>query len=129
MSMDDFGALVRTAREQRRMRSYDLAYALGLTPSWVSKLERGDLTHPPAPTVLAGLSRCLGLSQVEMLEEIGYSVREPGSPATGTRRLTPATRAAMQQIIENVNTLMEEMDPTDPDILEDEDDESGEATG
>lgn len=72
--MTEFAAMVKGAREDKAIRAYDLAFALGMAPSWLSKLEKGDLTHPPAPHILEGLSKELKIPQAQMLEALGYDV-------------------------------------------------------
>jgi transcriptional regulator with XRE-family HTH domain len=72
MGMREFGELVRSTRERNNVRGYDLAFALGQTPSWVSRLESGGMTHPPSPAVLDVLAERLGLTVREMLAEMGY---------------------------------------------------------
>ena len=74
--MTEFGELVKETRERKNIRAYDLAYSIGLNPSWISRLEAGSLTHPPAPDVMRLLSESLGLSTASMFEAMGYAMTD-----------------------------------------------------
>ena len=70
--MTEFAELVKQTRELRGLRAYDVAYALGMAPSWLSKLESGSMANPPTPVILAKLHEELGISERQMLRAIGY---------------------------------------------------------
>lgn len=80
MGMRELGDLIRVARERLGVRAYDLSYAIGQNPSWLSRIEDGKLTHPPAPGVLSALSDQLGIRQADMLEAIGYELNRKPDP-------------------------------------------------
>lgn len=100
--MQDFGDLIRRSREQKNVRGYDLAYALGQNPSWLSRLESGALTHPPSPSVMDGLRDQLGIPIAEMFAAMGYAVDEPGRTVT----LDPV-RSGLIRRVERVRLLPE----------------------
>lgn len=78
--MTEFAALVKQERERQGIRAYDLAFKLEQTPSWVSRLESGDMANPPTPTLMAKLSEELGLSERRMLRSLGYLSTETETP-------------------------------------------------
>jgi len=122
MGMNEFSNLIKEARTRKRMRGYDLAYAIGQTPSWLSKLEGGDLSHPPAPHVLNGLSNALDIPETEMLKALGYLPESDETPvsdplsasiARAVEGWTPRQKKLLWQYIEAVSTALDETDAGD----------------
>ena len=70
--MKEFGKLVREAREQLGMRSYELADAIGKQRSYVSRLEAGELKETPPPDDLRRIRRTLNVSMRSLLVSLGY---------------------------------------------------------
>jgi transcriptional regulator with XRE-family HTH domain len=75
----EFGELVRRRKDERGLKSYELAKAMQRAPSLVSRLENGDFKETPAADVLADLERVLGIKQHELLRTLGYDVGPPDS--------------------------------------------------
>ena len=50
--MREFGQLVRERREALGLSAMDVAYSVGRAPSWVFRMESGDATHPPEPSIV-----------------------------------------------------------------------------
>lgn len=68
------GQMVKEAREARGINQRDLANSLSITQRWVSELERGELTYPPAPQLLNKVATMLELSMGELLVAAGYDI-------------------------------------------------------
>ena len=91
--MNEFAAIIREQRERKRIRAYDFAYQLGQVPSWVTKLESGSMSHPPAPSVLRGIAGVLDLPETELLRALGYlSEDEPTDDPVDLDRLGLVSR-------------------------------------
>jgi transcriptional regulator with XRE-family HTH domain len=69
--MQEFGRLVREARERNRITPKDLAAKLCRTDSYVSRLETGKILTPP-PEVTSVLARELGVDETRLVRLIGY---------------------------------------------------------
>jgi len=122
MGMKEFGDLIRSARERKNIRAYDLAYALGQNPSWISRLEAGAITHPPAPHVMSGLSDSLGIPETELFAAMGYQVTSDETPvsdplsasiARAVQGWTPAQKRLLWQYIEAVDTAFHQQSTDD----------------
>lgn len=120
MGMKELGELLRAARERRGVRAYDLSYLIGQNPSWLSRIEAGSLTHPPAPDVMQALSEALNVPQSTMLEALGYHVLEEESPtydetaatiARAVRDWTPRQKKLLMDYIEVVSEALDAYDP------------------
>ena len=66
-----FGQRVRTLREAKNWTQEDLAVSSGLSRSYVSRLELGDIALPRNDK-LGRLARALGTSNEDLLEAAGY---------------------------------------------------------
>lgn len=72
------GAVLRQAREVRRLSAVDAARAAGISGAYLSKLEN-DAVKKPSPPVLLQLSEALGIPYADLMRLSGYRV--PGVPA------------------------------------------------
>jgi transcriptional regulator with XRE-family HTH domain len=71
--MDRLGRLVKTTRTRRGYATQTaLAAAMGKSPSFVSRIERGAAKELPPPEDLQVIGSALGLSMRTMLEVTGY---------------------------------------------------------
>lgn len=70
--MDEFGALVKSARDARGLTQEELARRLGRPHSFVVRIERGRNSNPPEPVMMDALQDALGLSRTAMLRALGY---------------------------------------------------------
>lgn len=77
------GALLRRAREERRLRLVDVAARARLSPQYLSEVERG--LKEPSSEVLAALTEALDLTLVDLAQGI---VDALGTPARRARTLT-----------------------------------------
>lgn len=120
--MREFGEFIRSTRERKNIRAYDLAYALGQNPSWMSRLESGGMTHPPSPTVMDALSKSLEVPMPELFAAMGYPMDESETPvsdplgasiARAVQGWTPTQKKLLWQYIEAVDTAFHEQSTDD----------------
>ncbi len=83
-----FGQRVRTLREARNWTQEDLALHSGLSRSYISRLELGDIALPRNDK-LGRLARALGTSNEDLLEAAGY-MSAPSSEADAALPDLPA---------------------------------------
>ena len=72
--MATFGALLRQYRERARVSCNELARGIGVDPSYVSRLERGE-REPPRRRVIAAFAEALALEGAEraaLFSRAGY---------------------------------------------------------
>ncbi|MCL6564075.1 MAG: helix-turn-helix domain-containing protein [Firmicutes bacterium] len=67
----ELGALLRTARKRLKLSLHAVAASVGMSPSYLSRIERGE-RRPPAPEVLRRLAPVLQLDTNVVLEAAGY---------------------------------------------------------
>lgn len=72
------GAVLRQAREVRRLSAVDAARAAGISSAYLSKLEN-DGVKKPSPPVLLQLSEALTIPYADLMRLCGYRV--PGAEA------------------------------------------------
>lgn len=92
--MEEFGALIKSARVAKGMTGPELATRLGRAHSFVVRLEKGTNSNPPDVAVFDQLEEVLGLSRNLMLRRLGY-LREDESeaqPKAAERALLPIIR-------------------------------------
>ena len=75
------GAVLRRAREVRKLSAADAARAASISPAYLSKLEN-DAVKKPSPHVLHQLSEALAVPYAELMRLSGYCV--PGESNTTT---------------------------------------------
>lgn len=73
------GAILRQARQVRRLSAVDAARAAGISGAYLSKLEN-DAVKKPSPPVLLQLSEALDIPYADLMRLCGYRV--PGVAAT-----------------------------------------------
>ncbi|HVL22469.1 MAG TPA: helix-turn-helix transcriptional regulator [Thermomicrobiales bacterium] len=85
--MTELGRLIATARARRGYTTQQaFADALGKTPTFVSRLERGAAKEMPSPEDVRLIARVVGLPVARLLEAAGYL--DPAAP-TGDVRTVP----------------------------------------
>ncbi len=67
------GALLRQARQVRKLSAVDVARAAEISPAYLNKLENGAVKHP-SPRVLHQLGRALAVPYAELMRLSGYHV-------------------------------------------------------
>jgi transcriptional regulator with XRE-family HTH domain len=126
---DTLALLVKRHRKAMNLSQTELARRAGIAQGVISRIETGAYKEVPPVDVLEGLARELKLSQAEMLEALGYTVRDRPLPRDdadtlpGFSRLTMQQRAAIMQLIEAVAAHRDALDPPD------EDDDEAEQVG
>ncbi|MCB2176846.1 MAG: helix-turn-helix transcriptional regulator [Actinomycetales bacterium] len=74
------GHLLRTARLDAALRLVDVAEAAGVSPQYLSEVERGR--KEPSSEVLAAVTGALGMSLVDLAHDLA---REVAAPSGGVR--------------------------------------------
>jgi transcriptional regulator with XRE-family HTH domain len=80
MLVPSFGAVLRQAREVRRLSGIDAARTAGISAAYLSKLEN-DAVKRPSPHVLHQLSEALAVPYAELMRLNGYYL--PGESDRG----------------------------------------------
>src|SRR6266536_1806912 len=65
-----FGALVRREREAREIGLREMAKMIGVSPTYLSKIERGDF-DPPAEDKVRKIAEIIGCDADELLARAG----------------------------------------------------------
>ena len=94
--MNDLGELVKAERERQGIKAYALAFAVGETASWISRLEKGEMVHPPEPEPFAKLATALGLTERRMLRAIGYLSTEEDALSESFDVIDPIERGILK---------------------------------
>lgn len=71
--MQTLGKMIRAARELKNLSPGKVAKEAKISPAYLSKLERDEVTSP-SPHRLHALSRVLGIDYAEMMRAVGYVV-------------------------------------------------------
>jgi transcriptional regulator with XRE-family HTH domain len=77
------GEQLRAERRQRRERIADVAGRAGVSPQYLSELERGR--KDPSSEILSAVSGALGLSVHDLTRRAGQHLVSPASAPTGVR--------------------------------------------
>src|SRR5260370_29724495 len=78
----ELGPTLRSARELADKSLKAVAEPAGISPAYLMKLERGEVTSP-SPHILHRLARELGVDYLELMRLAGYVVPEPGGRRSG----------------------------------------------
>lgn len=70
-TLSDFGEKLQALRKRQRLSQKALACLSGVSPSYLSRVERGQ-RKTPHPSVLKKISLPLGVSEYDMLTIAGY---------------------------------------------------------
>ncbi len=104
--LQEFGALIKRARENLGMTGAELAIRLDRPHSFVVRIERGQNANPPDPQTFADLARILRISKGEMLMALGYLENvDPTKPADPLA--VPDTDIEAMQIMIDTGDLTE----------------------
>lgn len=71
--MGHFGAKLRELRKKRGLSQIKLATAAGISPSYLSRIERGE-RGLPHPATLASLAKSLSVNVADLLNLAGYDM-------------------------------------------------------
>jgi ribosome-binding protein aMBF1 (putative translation factor) len=85
---DVLGRSLRAAREERGSRLVDIAERAGISPQYLSEIERGR--KEPSSEMIAAVTGALGVDLVDLLADIAGDVRRRRgtNPVVGQRRGT-----------------------------------------
>lgn len=89
--MQEFGALIKRARESQGMTQEDVGRIMGRPHSFLTRYERGEPSNPPDPVMFDALSRVLEVSKRDMLIALGYL--DPATPEPGIAYAVPEKTA------------------------------------
>jgi len=64
-SAQDFGEVIRAARERKQLSQRDLAAQLGVTQAWVSSVERGN-----DKSQIAGVLRLVSFLEIDLIADL-----------------------------------------------------------
>jgi HTH-type transcriptional regulator, competence development regulator len=78
----ELGRTLRSVRELADKSLKAVAEPAGISPAYLMKLERGEVTSP-SPHILHRLARELGVEYLELMRLAGYVVPEPGGHRSG----------------------------------------------
>jgi transcriptional regulator with XRE-family HTH domain len=78
--MQEYGALIKSAREAKGMTIDDLSRALGRPTSFVWRIEQGKNANPPDPETTRQIWRLLSLPLRTQLIQLGYLDKEEVEP-------------------------------------------------
>ena len=115
--MATLGALVREARERKRLSTTALSHAVGISQSTLSRIENDRIVEAPEPQLLRRLSDVLELPQPVLLESLWYQVTSDETPvsdplsasiARAVQGWTPAQKRLLWQYIEAVDVAFHE---------------------
>ena len=123
--MEEFGALIKSARERRGLTQAGLGARVGYSPNFVNRLEAGSIKNPPTPETLRELERLLGLPGLTrmLLEAMGYlSAEDAGHDKAGLGKiharldqsLSVLSERDLQVVIELAEFLARTSDPASP---------------
>ena len=79
--MTEYGALIKSAREQQGMTQDDLGRRMGRPHTFVVRMENARNANPPEPETMRQIWRILGISLRSQLVAIGYL--DPDEPEPG----------------------------------------------
>jgi transcriptional regulator with XRE-family HTH domain len=80
------GRRLRAAREERGGRLVDVALRAGISPQYLSEIERGR--KEPSSEMIAAVTGALGLGMADLLIGIASDVRRGAVPRAAPRRPT-----------------------------------------
>lgn len=99
-----FGAVLRRAREVRRLAAADAARAAGISAAYLSKLEN-NAVKKPSPPVLHQLSLALAVPYAELMRLCGYRVpgeldEKPSSTTIGAALFSDLTDDERDELLD-----------------------------
>ena len=67
---EKFGAFVRRERERKEIGLREMAKMIGVSPTYMSKVERDEF-HPPAEDKVRAIAKIIGCDEDELLAQAG----------------------------------------------------------
>ncbi|MBS3949016.1 MAG: helix-turn-helix transcriptional regulator [Dethiobacter sp.] len=107
--MSHFHQKLRVLRKSRRLSQKQLADLSGVSPSYLSRVERGE-RNPPHPAVLKKMALPLNLSEYEILVLAGYlsEERERDTAPTPVHWQELVADPALNEAVQQLGSLTDE---------------------
>lgn len=86
------GRSLRAAREEQGGRLVDIAERAGISPQYLSEIERGR--KEPSSEMIAAVTGALGVGLADLLTGVAGDLRRGASPTVGRRPAGPVLMAA-----------------------------------
>lgn len=96
--MKRLGALIRSARDHAGLRGYELAARISKQPSYVTRLETGEMKTLPSPEELAAIGEALDLPMPVMLAAAGYALDDEPADDDPVEAVIAELRPAMREV-------------------------------
>jgi transcriptional regulator with XRE-family HTH domain len=71
MSPNTLGEIIRSSREKRNIGLRQLARKIGISPTFLSRIEHGNLPSPPSEVVLKSIAEALALDFDRLMFQAG----------------------------------------------------------
>ena len=108
-----YAGAIERVRRQRGMTREAMAEASGVSPSYLSEVERGF--KRPSTDVLAAIARALGMAPSELLAYVESSSPEPPATSPAAAAMpSPSTRRSWLAGVAGVNEQMAYFVPGEP---------------
>ncbi|MCL5982302.1 MAG: helix-turn-helix domain-containing protein [Firmicutes bacterium] len=105
--MPHFGQKLLALRKRRNLSQKELAGLSGVSPSYLSRIERGD-RNPPHPSVLKKLALPLSVSEYEILALAGYLSQESAADRLPGHWHDMVADPALDETVQQLGSLTEE---------------------
>src|SRR5690349_3549288 len=117
--MQEFGALVKSAREAKGLTLEEAGRRLGRPHTYLGRFENGKNSNPPDPESFRAICHLLGLSMRTLVEALGYldpvelepgvvyEIREGDARLPLLRALDAMTPAGMARFVEMFTPVAE----------------------
>ena len=110
--MSEYGALVKSAREQAGLTQDEAARKLGRPHTFLVRIENGKNANPPDPETMRAIWRVLGVSMRTQLEALGYLDPEEAEPGIAYAIPEGSVRAELLDLLvgasdDDVRTIVE----------------------
>lgn len=114
-----FGSYIKKLRREKNIPLTKLAALADLSPSYLSRIERGERNIPHA-RILQRLAPHLGLTPEELLIAAGYLSRKPGRDSPVANNYDISTDSHWQEIIRDpdLDSAVKEIGRLSPDEKE-----------
>ncbi|MBT9172522.1 MAG: HTH-type transcriptional repressor RghR [Syntrophomonadaceae bacterium] len=105
--MSHFGQKLLELRKRRNLSQKELANLTGVSPSYLSRVERGE-RNPPHPAVLKKMAPPLALSEYEILALAGYLSTENAAARLPGHWQDMVADPALDETVQQLGPLTED---------------------
>jgi len=102
-----FGQKLLALRKKRKLSQKELASLSGVSPSYLSRIERGERA-PPHPAILKKMALPLNLSEYEILALAGYLSTESTAASLPVHWQDMVADPALDETVQQLGPLTEE---------------------